>query len=68
MNEPHISVGIAHQPTGSPPGTMVPVGIQVSVSLGDGYSQTCIIITKEVAHSVAKMLAGLADDMEEKKP
>lgn len=64
MNDPHVSVGIAQQPTGSPPGTMIPVGIMLTVSMGEGYNQTSVIISKETARSIAKMLAGLADDMD----
>jgi len=68
MNEPHMSVGIAQQPAVSPPGTMTPVGIMLSIAIGDGCQSTSIIITKETARSIAKVLIGLADDMDATAP
>jgi hypothetical protein len=64
MNEPHISVGVAHKVVG--PET-IPAAIIISMSQ-DGCGQFSMVITKEVARSVAKMLIGLADDMDKKTP
>lgn len=61
MNEPHISVGVAH----TKDEVKTPCGIIMSWSY-DGTGSWSMVISNEVARSVAKMLVGLADDMEKK--
>ena len=61
MNDPHISVGVAHTKDEA----KKPCGIIMSWSV-DGLGTGSMVISTEVARSIAKMLVGLSDDMEKK--
>jgi len=58
-----MSVGIAHTKDDA----RTPCGIIVSWSV-DGCGTGGMVISKEVARSIAKMLIGLADDMDATAP